>query len=274
MDDQQENNSNMKTENKEASISLQSLSMGNETEEGPSKRHAKKGQWQTPPVGQLFAASAGIASSSSTDPKVNLPPSDLEIPSTSDDYAKALQEAYRKGAEAASALSQQRSTTTPPSNEAAPFQGANVLQQKTPKVSQVAQNANSTHLGVPTPIPFVSATPTTKLGTSLPNQHLSPPTTAPANQYQNNARTQPLMNTAPLTSAIIPERAPSSTAFGNAASRSTSMPDMSRLQNHKQDDEETKRLKRLARNRASARLRRQRKKNLVRYNLMCIYNFI
>ena len=268
MDDPQKNNYN-KTESKEASISLHSLSMGNnETEEGPSKRHAKKGQWQTPPVGQLFPGSAGIASSSLTEPKVNLPPSDLEIPSTSDDYAKALQEAYRKGAEAASALSKQRSTTTPLSNQTVSFQGTKILQQKTPKVSQVGQNANSTNLGVPTPIPFVSATSTTKLSNSLPNQHLSPSATAPANQYQNNAQTQPLMNTTPLTSTIIPERAPSSTAFGSVAPRSTSMPDMSRLQNHKQDDEETKRLKRLARNRASARLRRQRKKNLVRYVLI------
>jgi hypothetical protein len=54
------------------------------------------------------------------------------------------------------------------------------------------------------------------------------------------------------------------------AQRSMSMPDMSN--SDKVSEEEAKRLKRLARNRASARLRRLRKKNLVsNFALVILY---
>lgn len=104
-------------------------------DDNPSKRHATKGQWQTPPIGPFFpssntSASATNHASTSASTATSQPSSSaatavptislqtLPVPNSSDDYAKALQEAYRRGAEAAALMS--RSRPQPPPVAAAP----------------------------------------------------------------------------------------------------------------------------------------------------------
>lgn len=111
-------------------------------DDNPSKRHATKGQWQTPPIGPFFPSSSNTTSTSasatnptststatapapqpqqpSSSATAGVPPISLQtlpVPNSSDDYAKALQEAYRRGAEAAALMSRSR---PPPPPVAAP----------------------------------------------------------------------------------------------------------------------------------------------------------
>lgn len=253
-----------------------------EMDEAPSKRQAMKGQWQTPPVGELFPSSAAAAAGSS----MNIPVADLPVPSTSDDYAKALQEAYRRGAEAAAALTHGRQaqaqapvttgtggTSTAP---AAPIINNAVAAPSHPAVKNGDNVAtNATNMGVPTPLPFLNSAPT---------ESASMPTTTSVNgtgaaQPQAVPAASPVMTSAQSTmnvpinidpTPVIPESISSTTAANPmttdtskilSSSRSVSMPNMTAMNDG--NDEEAKRLKRLARNRASARLRRLRKKNLV-----------
>lgn len=258
-----------------------------EMERGPAKRQAKKGQWATPPVGELFPAATPAPDGSG----INLRTGCFPVPNTSDDYAKALQEAYRRGAEAAAAMSQTATnglnTTGAPLNtstirtgtSAPPIQQQQQLQQQQLQLQEQQQQVSmdpsstltvnsgavSTNMGVPTPLPF----PSSLAEPSSVQTPAQPPEAEEAQQATSHA-TLPqqsfYMNVDPTP--VIPEVVSSATAGGisasmssMAANRSVSMPDMSSLDNA--DDEEAKRLKRLARNRASARLRRLRKKNLV-----------
>ena len=99
-------------------------------DDNPSKRHATKGQWQTPPIGPFFpssntSASATNHASTSASTATSQPSSSaatavptislqtLPVPNSSDDYAKALQEAYRRGAEAAALMSRSRPQPPP-----------------------------------------------------------------------------------------------------------------------------------------------------------------
>jgi len=269
-----------------------------EMERGPAKRLAKKGQWATPPVGELFPAAAAPADT------VNLTTGSFPVPNTSDDYTKALQEAYRRGAEAAAAMSQPATngngnaiagtplpltvhahTSTPsvplpvlpvqlPVN--LPVQQP-VQQQGSTNMLAVQSGAVSTNMGVPTPLQFTSSmtSPPPPQEPQVSVQAASHPHAHVHAHPQTNLPQQPFyMNVDPTP--IAPEIVLSAAAVGIAASessitsnRSVSMPDMSGLD--KAEDEETKRLKRLARNRASARLRRLRKKNLVsvEFVLLC-----
>jgi hypothetical protein len=120
----------------------------------------------------------------------------MTLPESTDDYAAALQEAYRRGAEAAAAMQQQMPNAV-----------------------------------------------------SCPNFHQLPIAAAPPPIQE------PVMLVLnPLAS--MPPQPPSE------AGRSFSLPDMASYAARAQVEEE-KRKKRLARNRASARIRRLRKKNLV-----------
>lgn len=124
-----------------------------------------------------------------------------QLPDSTEDYAKALQEAYLRGAEAAAAMAAgMTSAVSCPDFE---------QQQAQPQPPPAAAPYPATTTTVPNPLPATSSANITN-------------TTAPA--------------------------------------RTMSLPDMT---TYAAQQEEDKRQKRLARNRASARLRRLRKKNLV-----------
>mmetsp|Transcript_2408 Transcript_2408/g.4469 ORF Transcript_2408/g.4469 Transcript_2408/m.4469 type:complete len:541 (+) Transcript_2408:463-2085(+) len=285
-----------------------SATNGASSEAGPSKRQAMKGQWQTPPIGEFFPSVAPT-----TNGNINLPVRDLPVPSTSDDYARALQEAYRRGAEAAAALSQTRSVSSsvtspifspsstglstsknsnlPLSAQTVPSSSnmANVLPSSVPSAPTAAASASTTgatNMGVPTPIPFLNANATSQTTAAPLGVHTSPlananaPTTSrspsvsqPMASYVStqpqSVRTMQVEPTSVLSDStqstsgnIHFTNQPQPVLNSLGSNRSMSMPDMSSLEN-KVEDEEAKRLKRLARNRASARLRRLRKKTLV-----------
>lgn len=74
-----------------------------------SKKQATHGQWRTPPVpffpsGPHGGAVAFAPSASAAGAPAAAPPQVGTLPASSDDYAKALQEAYRRGAEAAAKM--------------------------------------------------------------------------------------------------------------------------------------------------------------------------
>jgi len=226
-------------------------------ERGPAKRQATKGQWQTPPVGEFFPSATAPA-----EPGINLAVgTTLPVPNTSDDYAKALQDAYRRGAEAAAAMSMNRSpqlpsTTAGTNGNVAVAPGNPITTTPAPMQQQVAEassvvtsTAVSTNMGVPTPLAFLESNSATT--SAAPG--VAPHSTVPQQPVPIGIYPEP----------VVPENVLSrpNDLVNQSSMRSISMPDMSSL--NKADDEESKRLKRLARNRASARLRRLRKKNLV-----------
>jgi hypothetical protein len=222
-----------------------------------AKRQAMTGQWRTPPLpafasqqqgGQVVVtnnhAQQGIHHSvvsqqhqqhqqqhqrvvpgpgtiTAPGPTAAMPPPSMPLPESTDDYAKALQEAYRRGAEAAARLQQQQQ---PVSSASCPnlqqFKG----QPNDPTIA--AALVPNPLAGLPPPQPMAL----------IPVPHPHPP------QQQHHHQ---------------PPAVPST-----ATSRSLSLPDMQSYAARAQAEEE-KRKKRLARNRASARLRRLRKKNLV-----------
>jgi hypothetical protein len=171
------------------------------------KRVALAGQWRTPPT-PFFARpmDAEVAAQ-----EVLVPPS---LPHSTEDYAKALQDAYRRGAEAAARAA---ALGAPP---IAALGALNVAALGDPNVA-----------ALPTPPPIAPTLPQAPRETTVENP-------VPVQHHP-----------------IVPAPAP-----GIAAQRSVSLPDMSSYAAQQEDE---KRQKRLARNRASARLRRLRKKNLV-----------
>ena len=276
-------------------------STGINNEEGPAKRQAMKGQWQTPPVGEFFP-SAAMASTRD----VSVPLGDLPVPSTSDDYARALQEAYRRGAEAAAALSQsQKMSSSIPSpmfnvttDRSVPkpstgismqyLRSNNVMNSNQTFLPNTVASATpgSTNMGVPTPIPMLDAKSTPQAVSDTVGIRPSPLASATTSSQSPSVRgtshtsqiySQPSVTSIkvdpssvlsenvagiPSSTVAVPPAKQSMSMSMSSSNRSISMPDMSLLEN-KVEDEEAKRLKRLARNRASARLRRLRKKNLV-----------
>jgi hypothetical protein len=185
--------------------------------DAPVKRQALKGQWETPPVMEKFSSSTQSALHTTPDP-LNIP-----IPDSTADYAKALQDAYRRGAQAA-ARSFSSNLTTKKANG----------------------DVNAPVVSVPNPFDPNSANAIVSnfIGSSPPTAAVQYPNATPS-AITSNAGALEYQHS---VSIHLPQR-------------SMSMPDMSN--SGKVSDEEAKRLKRLARNRASARLRRLRKKNLV-----------
>jgi len=184
--------------------------------EESNKRAALAGQWRTPPLPIFPTSNNGQPEATGTENIQDLHVS--QLPDSTEDYAKALQEAYRRGAEAAAAMVQQQPAF--PSAVSCP----DLKQQSI----------------IPAPVEQLEQ----------PEQQQVPILPPPPPQ-------QPTVVPTPLTpsAAAMPPPAP--------VSKSMSLPDMS---TYAAQQEEEKRKKRLARNRASARLRRLRKKNLV-----CIY---
>ncbi|GKY94712.1 hypothetical protein MPSEU_000436700 [Mayamaea pseudoterrestris] len=247
----------------------------------PKKRAAFAGQWRTPPL-PVFPTSTSILSSEHAgDSSVNSNNNNKtstnlasEVPLSTEDYQKALQEAYRRGAEAtAMALAQGVTPNSflPTAASCPDFQQeqqhdllvdpSSMQQQLLPPEQSANTMASSASLG------------NIASNASMPPPSTLPPSMAAHNIAHANAATRASMNPSPLpigTGAtvasstmqqqqqqqqqrLIPFQQP-------AQQRSMSLPDMT---SYGAKQEEEKRQKRLARNRASARLRRLRKKNLV-----------
>lgn len=249
-------------------------SQNDEANSEASKRMALAGQWRTPPL-PVFPTSASSSQQTtmqlgplvSSTPTVPLPPDPLQvtslpIPVNSEDYAKALQEAYRRGAEAAAALVQQQqqqhvvpSASCPNFVNISTITGVTVAAPTTPSAMEAPVITSS----APAPIASMPATAPPIAPFSITQSASQPPLSA-------NVKVPP-----PSSASMMPPLHPptSSTGISSAGgpSRSMSLPDMASYAAREKAEEE-KRQKRLARNRASARLRRLRKKNLVRNNLV------
>jgi hypothetical protein len=246
-------------------------------------------------------------------------PNPSTLPGTSEDYAKALQEAYRKGAEAAARMAQQQQLPTaescpnfqtgppvapppgfgsspppsgyqqcpppsgipdplsssmppPPPAHHAPaatttetYGGPPPQQQHQQQQHQVQQTHVVTYLQPPQAQPTGQPHPQHQQyqhpGTAIPPKQVShPPQGHPQGGVTAGTVSQPQV----VTSAPPVHHGPPHASATNGKpppGRSISMPDMSA---YAAKAEQEKRQKRLARNRASARLRRLRKKNLVR----------
>jgi hypothetical protein len=181
-------------------------------------------------------------------------PTPTSIPVNSEDYAKALQEAYRKGAEAAAMMAQQQQTQTIPSAASCPnfatgMQVSSSHQSHQPmtgvRAEEAAYAASTAPHQHPTHMSSQSQPTPDQLGSSMP----PPPSHGDPTQHHHHH---------PAHQSI--EYSPPAPVKPQVQGRSLSLPDMSA---YAAQAEEEKRQKRLARNRASARLRRLRKKNLV-----------
>ncbi|KAL3770528.1 hypothetical protein ACHAWO_002245 [Cyclotella atomus] len=205
-----------------------------------TKRLAQQGQWKTPPL-PIFASGSHHPQplppeSSSSDPVIPLP---TTLPATPDEYARMLQEAYKRGAEAARAQKTEEDYTdtsaaavAPSAAYAAAPQYNNPQQQQYPQKSVSTMQANA------------------------------------AANYNFPLLQQSTSNTLPSTSNTLSSTSDAlgtttATAAHQPTFKSVSMPDISSYHQEAATEEEEKRKKRLARNRASARLRRLKKKNLV-----------
>jgi hypothetical protein len=243
------------------------------------KRQAMTGQWRTPPLPTFGHAETPnpmapplyrpAVSSNNIAPSVMPliapnPLQDVAMPESTDDYAKALQEAYRRGAEAAALQQQQQ------------LQSA----QSCPNLQHINHQA-------PQPVPMqIQHQPLQQPmqihhPQSLQTQDQSPEHPVQIREPQlQQLQTHQLVSVAspnaitsivpnPLAQISAPPRPQPQAVHpqmqlpaSSAQSRSVSLPDMQSYAARAQAEEE-KRKKRLARNRASARLRRLRKKNLV-----------
>jgi len=277
-----------------------------------NKRTALAGQWRTPPL-PVFPTSTSAPLQQSAPQLADAPGSQpmappASLPHNSEDYAKALQEAYRRGAEAAAAMAAQQPHMAPsvscPNFQMAPAPPLVAQQQQQVQPSRSEEQPAPAYAHAPPPPPtYHSQYATTADPNLLHHNHAAPPGHAPHEQQQQQHQTHPgalvyaqhsqtyvasAANGAPVAAAPVPNpltsmpppppQAPTTTAPSTVESnssaqqqhnhqqqqRSVSMPDMS---SYAQQAEEEKRQKRLARNRASARLRRLRKKNLVRFFL-------
>lgn len=180
--------------------------------EDATKKLARQGQWRTPPL-PVFTASANIPSQdASADGGAS-----SALPTSADEYALMLQEAYKRGQQA----------------------GA------------LSSNPNPTNQSDGTAVPSVP----THTEVHVANYAAAVPAAVPSNADV----------VAPPTNNTYAAVGGSLDTSSRAVTHSKSMPDMSSYQNTlaNANEEEEKRKKRLARNRASARLRRLKKKNLV-----------
>ena len=189
--------------------------------EEATKKLAQQGQWRTPPL-PVFTSSANIPPQGAADGGVC-----SSLPTSADEYALMLQEAYKRGQEAGALSSHQAGETdggVPPSH--------------------AVPGSVQTHT-TSTPMVHVN------------NNYAAPSTgVVPAAVHSNATVTASTTNNYSVGGSLNPSR---------SVTHSKSMPDMSSYQTTlaNANDEEEKRKKRLARNRASARLRRLKKKNLV-----------
>jgi hypothetical protein len=198
-------------------------------------------------------------------------PNPTSIPTNSDEYAKALQEAYRKGAEAAARMAQQQQHLAPQQHiqtaASCPDFSAQEERPPTYPVHPTPTSISADALATSSMPPPPPQHPHAAYGTT-PSQPLTLSTALPpSGHYSSPPPTSSHHHAPPPPYASLPSPTPTApTAQPNPPppqGRSMSMPDMA---SYAVQAEEEKRQKRLARNRQSARLRRQRKKNLVRKN--------
>lgn len=202
-----------------------------EEEQRQNKQRAKYGQWQTPPL-PAFAASGIVPPPPSTTAATTAnTTTTINLPTNADEYARMLQEAYKKGAEA----------------------GARA-QQATKQINLLGGTTMSTTVQPSIGLPLSSVGQYVNVNNPCSNiinyktSFFPTPTPVPSSSM-GEGRGEFLINS---TTADTP----------SSFSQSKSMPDLSSYSSQV-NDEEDKRKKRLARNRASARLRRLKKKNLV-----------
>lgn len=239
-----------------------------EQEEDSNKRTALAGQWRTPPQpvfptsSTMDAQQAPGAHNAEVAPadggssmSVGLPPVS-ELPDSTEDYAKALQEAYRRGAEAAAAMAVSQVPPMMTGAVSCPDFQVNIHANNAQPPAAVA--SASTMKQEPVPI----LPPPIPNPLSSPNAAMPPP---PPPQQQQQPHQSSIQKAPPQPAPVAVAHAPASSSAAAASlqaqQRSMSLPDMA---SYGAQQEEEKRQKRLARNRASARLRRLRKKNLVR----------
>ena len=256
---------------------------GGDDANNPAKRHAKVGQWRTPPV-PFYGAGAGGGTGG------------VGMPSSESEYAMALQDAYRQGAASATSTSGGGSMgmgshaascpdlgslqpVLPPSGgshgtlasvgeeeelaeEPDPQQQTGGYSYRHPGAPGAGSGQMTGPNGVPTPLPLGPM--------RIPGAPAGPPSSSYSHPGApgGNSAAHPGAPPSSSSSAIGGRGRPPSTtgrkpsSSSGAGGRSVSMPDISSYA-AQQDAEEAKRRKRLARNRASARLRRLKKKNLV-----------
>lgn len=187
------------------------------------------------------------------------PLQDVAMPESTDDYAKALQEAYRRGAEAAARQQQQLQLQ---SAQSCPNLQHINHQPPQPVPMQPAQQPMQVHH----PQSIQAQEQSVDQRGQIQEPHLQQ-----SHQPLSVARPPTVTSVVPnpLAQISAPPRPQPPTVLpqmqlpvSSSQSRSVSLPDMQSYAARAQAEEE-KRKKRLARNRASARLRRLRKKNLV-----------
>ncbi|KAL3780588.1 hypothetical protein ACHAW5_006406 [Stephanodiscus triporus] len=245
------------------------------------KRLAKYGQWRTPPL-PAFAASVTSSAnasslSSSTTAAITAATTSFALPSSADEYARMLRDAYERGAvegarvAASSAgggggegrtivvgsTTNTGTTTTKTGVEAVVGGGGGMGGTMPPPPPPPPPVAVRGPNDPPPRRPSPMSTTTAASGVNYGNPS---PAAVRSGEFVANNNNNNVVG-GPSSSFVPPPPPPSSSSF----SHSRSMPDMSSYRSTMThvNDEEDKRKKRLARNRASARLRRLKKKNLV-----------
>ena len=227
------------------------------------KRNAQLGQWRTPPQ-PFFPSVTSVPSGNPTVVSNTSAPS-VDMTDVSGLDLASLQEAYRRGMAAAAALSKHQMETgqavfhpTNNNNEITTTMTTAILPDTTnlstaqscPNFQRMQQQQQQQQQSIHNPAIATTAA-------TLPPAYAVPyPATATPRTTSTTTTTATTFKSSARVSAAIP-----------AVTRSISLPDMSSSSNNNKATttitEEEKRIKRLARNRASARLRRLRKKNLV-----------
>lgn len=213
-------------------------------DENFKKKAAFAGQWRTPPL-PVFATStasngaaagrAGSATGNHADVRAPVP----GIPTNPEDYARALQEAYRKGAEdAANLVAKQQLSNAVSCPDFT--QSATDIDEDT---FFLKDDGRPTEPDVPNPL----------LANDAIDESMPPPLPLGSKMAQPDEVQSSFASHAISSSAVA-------ASLSHVQQRSISLPDMA---SYAAQQEEEKRQKRLARNRASARIRRLRKKNLV-----------
>ena len=151
-------------------------------QDSASKRTALAGQWSTPPL-PVFPSGYGQHQQPAPQPQIakaqhgvqqphvapdqGLPslPNPTSIPDNSEDYAKALQEAYRKGAEAAAMMAQQQTINIPTAASCPNFSTGPQTSPQLQNLGVSAEEAAYSHQVHPTPT--LSAIPD-PLSSSMP----------------------------------------------------------------------------------------------------------
>jgi len=277
---------------------------GGDDSKNPAKRHAKVGQWRTPPVPFFPSNGAGPPPGAGA-----VGGAGVGMPVSESEYAMALQEAYRQGAASATSTSTSggggggmgmgsHTASCPDLGSLQPVlpssggsfgtlasvgEEEELVEEPDPQQQQHASPSSAGYPyhptagsgqmvgpnGVPTPLPLGPM--------RIPGAAARPP--APHSYGGYPAGASSYSHSGAPGSAAHPGAPPSSSGAGGGGGgrpppisgrksssgtggRSVSMPDISSYA-AQQDAEEAKRRKRLARNRASARLRRLKKKNLV-----------